>query len=460
MKIGIRKLTSQAYRLWNNPCERTRLIVRNTIYSIALKGAGIALSLILVPLTLDYLNKYEYGIWITLYSVLTWINYLDIGLGNGLKNKLTEAIAKNDFALGQKYVSTTFLLLSFISCVLCFVIIGLNCFIDWNVLLNVDKPVPQLNEIVNIVLICVCLSFIFKNVGVIYMSFQKTWINNLMTFLGSLLSLIWIICLIHGANPSLMKIAIAFSVSPLIIYLLAFPITFSVKYRKLAPSYKMVDLKYSKILCGLGVKFFFLQIASLLMFSTSNLIISNLFSPTDVTPYSIACRYFNLVLVVYTILINTIWPSISDAYIRREIKWIKSLMTKVRNISVICSCGLLIMVVISKSVYGLWIGDKIDIPYSLSMSVAVYNMALIWNHIYNVYCYGISRLNVSMWSMCVAAVLFIPICLLLSTKIGINGVAYSMAIVLVIPTIATYREYVKSISLLSSRNNDNYYRQG
>ncbi len=32
------------------------------------------MSLILVPLTLGYLDAYEYGVWITLNSVLTWIN--------------------------------------------------------------------------------------------------------------------------------------------------------------------------------------------------------------------------------------------------------------------------------------------------------------------------------------------------------------------------------------------------
>lgn len=44
---------------------------------------SIIISLLLVPVTLNYLNSYEYGVWLTLSSILVWINYFDIGLGNG-----------------------------------------------------------------------------------------------------------------------------------------------------------------------------------------------------------------------------------------------------------------------------------------------------------------------------------------------------------------------------------------
>ena len=74
------------------------------------KGGTILISLILVPMTLSYLNPYEYGIWLTLSSTLAWIYTFDIGLGNGLRNKLTEALALNDLKLARIYVSTSFVI--------------------------------------------------------------------------------------------------------------------------------------------------------------------------------------------------------------------------------------------------------------------------------------------------------------------------------------------------------------
>ena len=60
---------------------------KNIVVSAGIKIADTMVHLLLVPLTLGYLNAYEYGIWLTLNSILAWINSFDIGLGNGLRNK-------------------------------------------------------------------------------------------------------------------------------------------------------------------------------------------------------------------------------------------------------------------------------------------------------------------------------------------------------------------------------------
>lgn len=79
---------------------------------------GVLLSILFVPLTLGYLKSYEYGIWITIMTFVTWINYFDIGLNNGLRNKLGFSIAHNDIIKSREYISTTYGLLSIISFVL------------------------------------------------------------------------------------------------------------------------------------------------------------------------------------------------------------------------------------------------------------------------------------------------------------------------------------------------------
>ena len=94
--------------------KRTVKAKKNILASILLKGIDSLVYLLLVPVTLGYLNSYEYGIWLTLNSILMWVNSFDIGLGNGLRNRLAEAVAKNDLSLGRIYVSTTFFMLIFL----------------------------------------------------------------------------------------------------------------------------------------------------------------------------------------------------------------------------------------------------------------------------------------------------------------------------------------------------------
>ncbi|MDE7374196.1 MAG: MATE family efflux transporter [Odoribacter sp.] len=412
---------------------------------MAIRVAGILISLFLVPLTLDYLNPYEYGIWITLNSILTWINYFDIGLGNGLRNKLGYALASKDLKLGKVFVSTTFALLSIIVLILFCIIVVINNFVDWNRILNTDEYIVGLNGLVNIVLICMCISFILRTIGTVYMAYQRTWISSLLTFMGSLLSLLWIVYLKLNVEPSLLNVAIAYSVAPLIVYIISYPITFYYHYKDIRPSILFVKIKYARELGGLGFQFFFLQIACLLIFATSNFLISHIFSPEEVTPYSIANRYFNVVAMVFAIIINPLWSAITDAYAKQDFHWIKINISKMIRLWSISSVILLLMVLVSPIVYKIWVGESVTIPLSLSLSVAIFNIVFLWTNIFSAYCNGVGHLRNALWSMSTAAIAFIPLCYALSDLGGVNGVAYSMAIVLVIPAIVLFINYKKDL---------------
>ena len=139
---------------------------KNIIASGFIKGADTLVYLLLVPLTLGYLNAYEYGIWLTLNSILSWINSFDIGLGNGLRNKLAIAMAENDKDKGRSYVSTTFFMLIIIMIVIFAIASILICITDWYGLLNVDKNVVgNLRDIVLISFLFFCINFILKFVN-------------------------------------------------------------------------------------------------------------------------------------------------------------------------------------------------------------------------------------------------------------------------------------------------------
>ena len=129
--------------------KRSVLAKKNVLASAFIKGGDTLISLILVPLTLGYLNPYEYGIWLTLSSILTWINSFDIGLGSGLRNKLGIAIATDDKEQGRSYVSTTFYMLIFITIIIFVVFASLINVIDWYALLNVSSnSVSNIKEII------------------------------------------------------------------------------------------------------------------------------------------------------------------------------------------------------------------------------------------------------------------------------------------------------------------------
>lgn len=57
----------------NGQSNLSQTVKRNIIMSIGIKTVGVFVSLFIVPITLGYLSEEEYGIWLTLSSMLAWI---------------------------------------------------------------------------------------------------------------------------------------------------------------------------------------------------------------------------------------------------------------------------------------------------------------------------------------------------------------------------------------------------
>ena len=328
---------------------RSIAVRQNLFFSIILKGLSIIVSFLIVPLTLNYLNAEEYGVWLTLSSILIWIGFFDIGLGNGLRNKLTEAISLNQKKTAQVYVSTTFFILFLIMGGIFVLFSCVNPFLDWTKILNVSsEKVSQLNTIVSIVFAFFCLQFTFKIVGIIFIAHQKPALNDLLNVLGNVLSLIIIYLLtLFTSSGSLFYVAFTFSIAPFLVFLITYIVVFYFShYHFLCPKWKYVKFSQIKDLMGLGFQFFIIQIASLVIYSTSNIIITQTLGPEQVTVYNIAYKYFSIPIMFFSILQTTIWNAYTDAWVKQDKEWIRNSIKRMLQIWILLAVGVIIMLVI------------------------------------------------------------------------------------------------------------------
>ncbi len=102
------------------------------------------------------------------------------------------------------------------------------------------------------------------------------------------------------------------------------------KYKKYAPALKFVKFGYARDLMTLGIKFFFLQIAGIVLYQTSNIIIAQLFGAAEVTPYNIAYKYFSVIPMVMGIITTPFWSAYTEAWIKKDINWIKNSIKKLK----------------------------------------------------------------------------------------------------------------------------------
>ncbi len=48
--------------------ERSSNIIKNVAYITVIKGISLAVSFMIIPITIDYVSKSTYGIWLTMFS--------------------------------------------------------------------------------------------------------------------------------------------------------------------------------------------------------------------------------------------------------------------------------------------------------------------------------------------------------------------------------------------------------
>lgn len=407
---------------------RNKMLRNNILFSGFLKIVGLLTSLVIVPITINYLNNEVYGIWMTITSILYWITTFDIGLGNGMRNYLAEALATNDTKLGKKYISTTMLLLSLIALSMAIVLLYPLITINFNSFFNTNAIAGyELRMAVVIAVGFTLMNFVLKNIGMIFVAMQKYAINDLLSISGNVIALILIYILTKVTTGNLVLVVLAYTMTSCVAFLLA-AIPFFWKHPELKPSLRFFEKSLGKKIVGKGFGFFVIQISScLVIFGAANFFITQSCGPAAVTTYNIAYKFFNLLVIAYTIILAPMWNAYTDAYVKGDMQWIKATFNKALKFWVLSICGGLGMLLICNLFYKLWIGNMVNVPLSVSASTLIYVCFFNLNNCATYLINGLNKIFVQIIISLAVTTLYIITVLAFGRKLGVEGIVLSMA---------------------------------
>lgn len=428
--------------------KRTALMRKNIALSFLIKGWSGVVTLLLVRVTLEVLGGYKNGIWLTISSMLIWIDNLDIGLGNGLRNILARHLAHNEMEKARTAVSSTFAMLVIIIVPAAIVLTFAILHTDLYELLNVDqKQTNDLLETVVVSVLLVCCTFVFKFIGNVYMGLQLPAANNLIITLGHTLQLLGTIALMVIHSNSLLAVAIVNTASPVIVYLIFYPITFYHNYPHLRPNFHYIKMDVARSLMSLGIIFFVLQISSLLITMTTNLLISRYYSPEQVVPYNISWRYFTIAQMFFSVICAPYWSATTDAYARGDITWIRKASRQMDKNLIFFTLLIGVMTPLSPYIYPLLTGNIISIPLSVTVCMALYITIILWCMAYCFFLNGMGVLRMQLICTVGGAVVYIPLALtLIHHSNSVVGILIAMSIVNLPSLIVNRIQFEKIIS--------------
>lgn len=403
----------------------------------------------LVPVTLNYLGKEDYGIWLTLASILSWLINLDFGIGNGLRNKLAEALAHNDIKLARIYISTAYTIFGIGITGAIIIYFFAHGFINWAFILNApDEYFNLLNTLAFYVIILFVVQFFLKLLTSIINADQRPALNGALSLIVNSLTLIAVFILSKLAPQSLMLFGITSSAVPVFVFVIASLFLFNGHYKSISPSVNFINFKYSTNLVKLGIQFFIIQISSLIIFTTDNMIITQLYGPEPVVTYNIAYKYFYLVPLVFNVVLAPFWSAFTEAYVKSEFDWIKNSMKKLKFVWMVLSIITIVMIISSDFVYKIWVGKEVQVPLMLSVFTGLFVIIANWNNIFAYFINGIGKVKIQLYYSIFVALINIPLSVFLAKTagMGITGVIVATDICLIIASVWAPLQYKKLIT--------------
>jgi O-antigen/teichoic acid export membrane protein len=388
----------------------------------------MATGLISVPLTVRYLGKERYGLWLTALSVLSVLTVIEAGFVPSLKNRLAEAFGRGDKEDFARFVSAS-LFASALIVLVAGMFLPVVMVVPWQHLFKLTdanaarESLPLMMVLVMVVIAAFATSFI----EAIYAA--RGQISTILVFqlIASVIGLMLLMLAIHFRATLPALAAITGAPTPagrvLLLYSLyrRYPDMFLIRLRPAIAGLRTV--------LPASIEFAALRVTDVLVSSTPNIIVVRLLGVAAVATLSIGQRLASVPLMCVGAMMPVFWPAFTIARARGEHSWLArkfAIAGSATGISLVAyALGLFIA---GPAVIAWWLGGRIIVPRNVLGILAVW---LIFQGLW----YWLSTLLNSVgdirfqagWNLVQFAVLAgvgIP----LTAALGLPGLVFAMAL--------------------------------
>ena len=394
---------------------------KNIAGSFLNKCIAIFVSLALVPLTINFVSSEQYGIWLTVSSVVGWMSYFDIGFANGFRNKFAEAKANGDMLLARKYVSTTYVLLGIIFSIVAILALVVNQFLDWKKILNLSEDY-NLTLVFDILIVLFCFQMILQIYNTLLNADQKPALSAFVVTIGQILVLVCVVILTHTVKEgNLLLLSWILLGIPCITTLIISIIAFNTKYKSVAPAFRYVEFRLTKNVISLGIKFFIIQISIIFTFQLTNIILLRVVGPLAVTQYNVVYKYFSAVIMIVNIILSPYWSAFTDAFTQKDFAWMYKSYKRLSIVTNISAALLFLMIFIAPFIFRIWLRDSVTVSMDLVIMMALYSFVIIKSSLNMTLIKGIGCIQLQMFLFVFLALCSIPLAYWACKNFGVLG---------------------------------------
>lgn len=433
--------------------ERDKVLYKNSIINYVGRFVYYIFNFLTVPLALSYLGKEKYGVFQIILTFLTWASLANLGVGNGLRNKISEYIGSDRLQelrgiIGSAYsiAITIAVIFSIIGGVFIWYIFEPNWIISNTIISDTEIKLTFF-----VTFIFFCVSLIFGLFSSIAYGIHKSYLTTLVQIVQYVIYCLLLYFLIKtNQGSSLVVVSIIYGISVIISQVVPY-LTIGKNKTLWPPDFSKRKFYYKELL-NTSIGFFVLQLSSIVLFSSDNIILSKLLGPDDVTEYSIAYKIYFLIITFFSILLIQVWNSTTDAFAKKDFVWIRKTVKKLHLVLIPVFIGTLLISFYLNDMVKIWIGETFNFTLQFRLVFTVYVLIHCSNAIYVNILNGIGRLKLQTLAYIIGAILnfILAYHFIVNLDLGIIGVLYSKLICVSFTSILCmldYKKFIKSMEL-------------
>lgn len=415
--------------------ERYRRAALSSVTNALFHGLGAFTGLLSIRLTVGYLGKEQYGLWMAISALLTWAALADFGLGRGVQNHLSEAYGRDDPEAAARHVSTGFFSLLAIAGVFLVGLAPLLAWVPWTRLLNVQDPSlgGQVRVAVAAVAIVFLANFPLSLVPTIYRAYQRGYVANLFGIAGSLISLagLFVVVRLRLALPWL--ILCSGGIGALMTLVNLGWIVREMPW--LRPRIALFSRRTLAALASVSVPMLLFQLGGLVINEAQILIVAHRIGLSGVTEFSILMRVYALPAIVVGMIDGPLIPAFREAWVRGDHAWLRTAffrITKLKMVIALLAAGGYLA--FGNFAVRLLSGRAVEFDWRVWAACGVLQFVAIWNVSFVDLMIAVNRLWALVIGVALNGVITIALTWACAKHLGIFGVVAVMPIASIVVT--------------------------
>jgi len=340
-------------------------------------GAGVAV-LVTIPMARAALAPELFGVWMMLSSLLGFFAFADLGVGNGVLNRVTLAKAHGDRELLRRVIAAGYFTT---------IMVGAILLVAWFAWLKAsgdptvlaghlqDDLKPQVAAALTTFVVLLALNISLSLIQKIELGAQDGHWVGFAQFAGSIGTVIAVPSVLHFGGGltalvlSTLGMQVLVNLGNTLVWIARVPLL-----RGASPA-RMVERDMVASLLRSGSMFFILQLAAAFAFQSDSIVITQTLGQRAYGDFAVIQKLFLFVSMILNAALMGLWPAFGDAMARGDMAWARRALF--RGLALAGTFALLAVAVMIASMGWItshWLKSKAPVDLTLLVALGAWTV--------------------------------------------------------------------------------------